>query len=300
MNADRVVGVDARAADFACGAWLELWRTSACTPALKRLMRFIFVAAVAAAVTLPAQAGRPCEEQPATVAAVERGMALAATTAARLDATGAQVVVLARTGQDLSKWGLRWSHLGLAYRVGDGVDSQWRVVHKLNHCNTDRAEVYRQGLGEFFLDRPFRYEAAFVELSADVQVRLLPVLRDNAAVVQWHEPRYNMLAYPWAPRYQQSNQWALETLAGAMDQDARTRKQAQAWLQLRGYEPTTLRIGALTRLGANVTRANIAFDDHPNSKRFSDRIETVTVDSVFPWLVSNGFAERGPVIVRAQ
>ena len=29
---------------------------------------------------------------------------------------------------------------------------------------------------------------------------------------------------------------------------------------------------------------HVAFDDHPNEKRFSDRIETVTVDSVFEWL----------------
>ena len=34
--------------------------------------------------------------------------------------------------------------------------------------------------------------------------------------------------------------------------------------------------------------ANIAFDDHPNDKRFSDRIETVTVDSVFEWLQRAG------------
>ena len=33
-----------------------------------------------------------------------------------------------------------------------------------------------------------------------------------------------------------------------------------------------------------MTAANVAFDDHPDDKRFSDRIETVTVDSVFAWL----------------
>ena len=63
------------------------------------------------------------------------------------------------------------------------------------------------------------------------------------------------------------------------------------------YEPTTLRLGPLTRLGARATRANIAFDDHPNDKRFSDRIETVTVDSVFAWLQRAGLA-TAPVIVR--
>jgi hypothetical protein len=37
-----------------------------------------------------------------------------------------------------------------------------------------------------------------------------------------------------------------------------------------------------------MSAANIAFDDHPNAKRFSDRIETVTVDSVLAWLVRSG------------
>jgi len=64
----------------------------------------------------------------------------------------------------------------------------------------------------------------------------------------------------------------------------RTRDQAQAWLQFKGYEPSVLKIGALTRLGGRVGSANIAFDDHPSDKRFADRIETVTVDSVLAWL----------------
>ena len=45
-----------------------------------------------------------------------------------------------------------------------------------------------------------------------------------------------------------------------------------------------MKISALTRLGARMTKVNVAFDDHPNDKRFSDRIETVTVDSVFSWM----------------
>jgi hypothetical protein len=253
------------------------------------------LAALAAATT--AHAGRPCETKPNSVGDVARGMALAAATAERLDASGAQVVVLARAGQDLSRYGVSWSHFGFAYREGDGPRSYWRVVHKLNQCGTASAALYRQGLGEFFLDQPHRYEAAFVELSPDAQARLLPLLRDNARIDDWHEPRYSMVAYAWATRYQQSNQWALETLAGAMDEGATTRPRAQAWLQLRGYAPTTLRIDPLTRLGGRMTRANIEFDDHPNAKRFSDRIETVTVDSVFAWLRHSGLGEA-PVVVR--
>lgn len=243
------------------------------------------IAWVLALATLGAHAGRPCENAPLAASSVERGMALAEATARALDASGADVVVLARAGQDLAKYGLTYSHLGFAYRdqTSQGA-TVWRVAHKLNHCGTPEAALYRQGLGDFFLDRPHRYQAAFVVLKPEAQARLLPLLRDDTRLAAWHTSRYNMVAYPWAQTYQQSNQWALETLAGSLEPAATTRRQAQAWLQLRGYEPTVLRLGPLTRLGARATAANIAFDDHPNDKRFSDRIETVSVDSVFEWL----------------
>jgi hypothetical protein len=187
--------------------------------------RRIALAAVLMVAVQAAFAGRPCEDRPLDTRTVERGMALAETTARVLDASGASVVVLARAGQDLSKYGLNYSHLGFAYRDTAQGAPVWRVAHKLNHCGSADAALYRQGLGEFFLDRPHRYEAAFVVLNADAQARLLPVLRGNTRLPQWHTPHYNMLAYPWALTYQQSNQWALETLAGALEPAAATRRQ---------------------------------------------------------------------------
>ena len=169
------------------------------------------------------------------------------------------------------------------------------MVHKLTACGSAQASVYRQGLGEFFLDDLYRYEAAIVVLQPDVQARLLPALRDNARLARLHTPDYSMVAYPWSVRYQQSNQWAIETLASTQDPAASTRERAQAWLRLQGYEPTTLHISALKRLGARVAAENSAIDDHPNAKRFADRIETVTVDSVFQWLDRSALG--GPVQV---
>ena len=267
--------------------------------------RAIVGAAVLAAALLAApaaRAGRACDEVPLTVDGVTRGLALAEATAAALQASGARVVVLARAGQDLSAHGLRWSHLGLAYRDTDaGVDGSapvWRVLHKLNHCGSADAALYRQGLGEFFLDRPHRYEAAFVPLTPALQDALLPLLRDDARAATLDEPRYSMLAYPWAQVYQQSNQWAIETLAMAADPSVADREQAQTWLRAQGYQPTALRIGAFTRLGARLTAANVAFDDHPDAKRFADRIETVTVESVFAWLGRSGLGQGRPQRVR--
>ncbi|RZJ00067.1 MAG: DUF2145 domain-containing protein, partial [Rubrivivax sp.] len=209
----------------------------------------------------------------------------------QLDASGAQVVVLARAGQDLSKYGLQWSHLGFVYKDASQQPAVWRVMHKLNHCGTEHAALYRQGLGEFFLDNPHRYEAAFVVLKPELQQALLPVLTDNARVARFNERRYSMVAYAFGTTYQQSNQWVLETLAGAAAPNVGTRRAAQDWLRVQGYQPTDLHLSALTRLGGRLTQANIAFDDHPTARRMTRHIDTVTVDSMFAWLPRAGLSD---------
>jgi hypothetical protein len=281
------------------------------------------LAGLALACGVAAKAGTPCTETPPDAQSIARAMTLADHVQRSLDASGAQVVLLARAGQDLRKYGLTYSHLAFAYRetvpaapapipvpaplpalaaMGDPVAiataesnappapasaaprTVWRIAHKLNQCGTADSAVYRQGLGQFFMDTPFEYRAAYVVLDPEVQAALLPVLRDDIRLVQWHTSPYSVVAYPWSTLYQQSNQWALETLAGALDPAASTRARAQAWLRLHDYQPTVLHLDAFTRLGARMTKANVAFDDHPNSQRFSDHIATVTVDSMFSWL----------------
>jgi hypothetical protein len=252
-----------------------------------KLALFPALLALAMALPLQAQAGRSCEQVKPTTALIIKGMQLAERTSQALDASGARVVVLARAGQDLSKYGLRYSHLGIAYKTEEGP---WRVVHKLNQCGTAVAAVYRQGLGEFFLDDLWRYEAAWVVPTPQVQTQLLAALNESPSrIVRLHVAPYSLVSYAWGQKYQQSNQWAVETLAAAMEPATiGNRAQAQAWMQFKGYEPATLKLGPLTRLGGRVGSANIAFDDHPNDKRFSDRIETVTVDSVFAWMPRAG------------
>ncbi len=262
---------------------------------LRRLLRRM-VAALAGALLVAgtAQAGRSCEDRPLTTGQLVRGMELAAQAAANFDLNGDRVVAIGRAGKDLSKYGLRWSHMGWAYRTDDGA---WRVVHKLNQCGTAHAGLYRQGLGQFFMDDLWRYDMVSARLTPEVQARLLPLLRYDRALQRMDEPRYSMVAYAWGQRYQQSNQWALETFALAMaPEQVFDRGSAQDWLRRSGYQPSTLVLGPLARLGGRIGNANIAFDDHPAEKRFSDRIETVTVDSVMPWLTRGGWASSYAVI----
>jgi hypothetical protein len=244
-----------------------------------------------------AHAGRSCEVRPMNAQTLTDAMALAQRTADQLDASGAKVVVLARAGQDLRKYNLNYSHFGLAYKTDEGP---WRIVHKLNECGTALAAVYRQGLGEFFLDDLWRFESAFVVPTPAVQERLQILLKDTPRATSLHASAYSMVSYAWGHKYQQSNQWALETLALAMEPGITSREQAQAWLQFKGYQPGALTLGPLTRLGGRITAANIAFDDHPNEKRFADRIETVTVDSVFEWLGKSQMGGAVAVVKNAQ
>jgi hypothetical protein len=185
--------------------------------------RRAFLGAAAAALALPhvaARAGRNCEARVPEVEAVRRGMELAERVARALDATQAGVVILARAGQDLRRWGLRWSHLGFAYR-DPAAGQAWRVLHKLNACGTDSGSIWRQGLGQFFMDDPFEYAAAWAVPVDWLQHRLHAMLLQTRPALRMHEPAYSMVAYPWAQRYQQSNQWVIETIASDRPRSSR-------------------------------------------------------------------------------
>jgi hypothetical protein len=263
------------------------------------------LAAIAAAVAAPAMAGQNCEARRPTLDSMRRDLALAASVAEQLDEMaqrdGSKVVLIARAGQDLGQYGLRYSHLGIAYRDDAALSGRgaWRVVHKLNQCGSNLGTLHRQGLAEFFGDGLYAHEAGVAVLKPAIATRIADQLKDDLALSTLHEPRYNMLAYPWSGPYQQSNQWAIETLAMLVEPSVISRASARQWLRDADYRPTTLRIPALTRLGARVGTAHISFDDHPFERRMADQIDTVTVDSVFAWIERSGLGSA-PLRLRTR
>jgi hypothetical protein len=253
------------------------------------LKRIALVVALFAAAT--AQAGQTCNEVPTTPGTVRKALTLARRTHDTLESTGGSVALVGRAGQDLSKWNLRWSHLGFAWR--DHPRGRWLIVHMLNQCGTARSELFDEGLGSFFLDDMFRFEALVLVPSSAIQRRLAAVLASDLPR-QMHEPRYNMVAYAYSTEYQNSNQWALELLAGASAADllVATRSEAQAWLKAARFHPTTAEIPAFTRLGARMFRANVAFDDHPFDRRMAGQIDTVSVESIEAFLQRDAETRR--------
>jgi len=263
----------------------------------RRALFAAMVVATLAGATGPALAGQNCEPRRPSLDSMRRDLALAASVAQQLDEMaqrdGTRVLLIARAGQDLSQYGLRYSHLGIAYRDEAALDGRgaWRVVHKLNQCGSSQSTLYRQGLAEFFGDGLYAHEAGVVVLKPAIAARLPEQLKDDLLLTTLHEPRYNMLAYPWSGPYQQSNQWAIETLATLADPAVVSRESARNWLRARDYRPTTLQISPLTRLGARVSSAHISFDDHPFGRRMAGQIDTVTVDSVFAWVARSGLGD---------
>lgn len=253
------------------------------TPA--NLLRLAFgVVVLTLGLRQGAIAGQICADTPLRPQYVHSAFDAAYALSRALDESRPQVALVARVGQDLSKYGLRHSHLGFVLK--DSTSGQWRVMHLLNTCGTADAAIWREGLANFFLDDLFSYESLIIIPSIEAQQKLLGKLADPTQYLALFTAHYNMLAYPFATRYENSNQWALELLTKAYADklDIDTREKSQQWLKLMGYEPTTLDLGPMTRLGGRMFRANVAFDDHPNDRRYAGKIDIVTVVSMTRFL----------------
>ncbi|GGC78810.1 DUF2145 domain-containing protein [Undibacterium terreum] len=260
------------------------------------LVRSFLAASLLLAVSAASHAGRSCEPYQPNANTVMKAMELALKTRQALDDSGAQVAFIARVGQDLSKYHLRYSHMGIAWR--DHPAGRWIVVHELNQCGTAESVLFNEGLGNFFMDDMFAFETLLVVPDPAVQQKMVGLLGSDAPK-RLHTQRYNMLSYPFSDSYQNSNQWVLEMLAAASakDADIASRSQAQAWLKMTGYHASTIEIPALTRLGARMFKANVAFDDQPFDRRMAGHIDTVTVDSVVQFLEARKLETGKQVVV---
>lgn len=229
-----------------------------------------------------------CRERYPTPAAEAAMFDVAWTTAERLDALpDVDVVIAARGGQDLSRYGLRHSHLAFLLRDDDG---RWRAVHLLNRCKTDRSLLYYEGLANFIGETGGHTDLRIGLLEPALAARLKAMLQSPATAAHaLHEPRYNVVAYPYRTDFQNSNGWVLEVLAAAMaapDGAAplQDRAQVQQWLLANGYLPSVLHISLGNRVGARVAVANATTTDHPLAERVSGNYSVVSVESVFDFL----------------
>jgi hypothetical protein len=190
----------------------------------------------------------------------------------QLAASGQDVALVARSGLDLHRLDVRYSHAAVVLK--DNGDRPWSVRELYYSCEDHRPRVYDEGLTGFLLgtDDPETGYVSLVFLPPERGTALRTTAVDKHHALGVLGASYSANAYPFSTRHQNCNQWVMELLADAWgagaaddgtasDADARTR--AQAWLRAQGYLPTVFTVSAhpMTWLADAVPW--LANDDHP-------------------------------------
>lgn len=197
-----------------------------------------------------------------------------------LNASGCRVALISRAGSDLSRYRFEgeaptFTHTGIAVREADG----WYVYQMLNIHGGPEGHLFRQDLSAFYRDDPYEYRCGVLAPGRALQERIEATLNSPLAN-QLHSSRYSRLAYPFATRYQNSNQWVAEII-GAAQSGRRSRHAIQCYLQGRGLSPTVLRApGYLAQSAFALYSGNTRFDDHPLRSRLAGRIAFLTETSI--------------------
>ncbi len=250
-------------------------------PALLGLLLFLSMAGGAC------WAGTNC----GTRAIGPRELATAADSAQRvyaaLEQHDAPVALIARSGTDLSRYGLHYSHVGFAVR--DRNEGRWTVVHLLNRCGTARSSLYAQGLVNFFADDLVNQDARIVWLRPELAQRVASILQSSAAEAL-HDPHYSVIARYDSHDYQNSTAWVLDVLAAAELPSAGSvdRTSAQAEEIALHHQPDTIHIAYGKRVLGGLFSANTVFTDHPLAARLGGEYRVVTVRSILRWLDAIG------------
>lgn len=247
------------------------------------LRTIVLVVLFVTGIQFTAQAGSGCTQRTIQVSEIRNAFNMATRTRDYLEQSGAKLALVARAGADLSEHGLRYTHMGAVLR--DHPAGRWMFVHLLNECGADTSGIYDEGLVNFYLDDLFAFDGVVLIPTPELQDRLTAILSGPRAT-QLHHPVYSMIARPTATKYQNSNQWLLETIAMAQAPEGQihTREQAQAYYASRGYRADTVRISDFQRLGAGFTRANVRFDDHSSEEAGNRRYEVASVRSLARYL----------------
>jgi len=184
-----------------------------------------------------------------------------------LDRADVPMALVARSGLDLGRFGLRYSHAGFSLKASP--NTPWSVRQLYYACDEGRPRVFDQGLSGFLFgtDNPaVGYVSAVLLPAADAR-ELERVALDSARALRLLNTTYSANAYAWGLRYQNCNQWVVELLASAWghpdDDSANPRAQAQRWLAEQGYVPTRIDVGNRAWMWAGAFVPWLHSDDHP-------------------------------------
>lgn len=200
---------------------------------------------------------------------------------------------MARAGLDLTRFGLLYSHAGIA--LEDPVDGSWAVRQLYYACDESRPRLFDQGVSGFALgaDTPGQGHVTLLFPPPADAARLGAAARDKRLALGLLADRYSANAYAFATRYQNCNQWVAELLASAWgglggasaddagaDPVAPARTRAQAWLRARDYAQAPLRVPSRLTLFAGQFVPLVHVDDHPVDDLYALALHTSTPDAI--------------------
>ena len=246
-----------------------------------RPVRALLVLPVLVACLANARAGQDCGERPAaTPQAVAKGLQLGEQVRDQLERSGASMALVGRIGLNLSEFGQRYTHMGVALR--DHVRNRWQVIHLFNPCGKSESELFTQPVEKFYETDLFEYEALVVLPSYASQSRLRNVFLNPRTAKTLHQSEYNLISHPFRTEFQNSNQWILEMLAMGLADDGQVRDRAgaQRWLQTQGFEPAGIRIPNTRRTAARLFSPHVRFSDHTQEEYEKQTYLVVTVESI--------------------
>lgn len=230
------------------------------------LARHLIAACLALGVNAAAQAGGMifCE-RPAKVTATAQDHVLrfSAVVKEELDRSGATAAVVSRAGLDLARFGLRYSHAGLALR--SNPNSPWSVRQLYYACDEARPRIFDQGMAGFVLgaEQPTEGHLSLVMLPQEKGDALQAAALDARTALALLAGEYSANAYAYSTRYQNCNQWLVELIASAWGAATAKREEAQSWLREHDYEAEPVNVGAALVLVAHFVPL-VHVLDHPD------------------------------------
>jgi hypothetical protein len=208
----------------------------------------------------------------------DRVLRFAAAVKDELAHSGSSVALVARAGLDLHRFGLLYSHAGIALK--DNPGGPWAVRQLYYACDESRPLLFDQGMSGFVLgaDAPTHGHVVLLYPPAADGARLERAALDKPLALSLLGERYSANAYAFGTRYQNCNQWVAELLAfawGGLDAAAPVspvspvspaapaRAQAQAWLRARNYAAAPVRIPSHLLMFAGQFVPFVHVNDHP-------------------------------------
>ena len=197
---------------------------------------------------------------------------------AELDKSGQRVALVARSGLDLARFGIRYSHAGFSLQASPDVP--WAVRQLYYACDEQQPRIFDQGMLAFVLgmnEADIGYVSVLL-LPEPEAAEIERAVLDKRLALQLLGATYSANAYPFSLQYQNCNQWVVEVLAAARgrlreadapegslraNDSGSLRSRAQTWLQGQGYEPSVIDVGWRPLMWATAFVPWLHNDDHP-------------------------------------